>query len=339
MRARRARALVCGTSHLALPRARPSQGSAPVARGTTSAPSARGSAGATARCCAPARSAALSRIHPGGKLLRPGPAGVAWWPEPAAERRIVASFDPPGASLNEASAAPPRSVETIRPAAPARKRRFVPEVPGPDAPQDRHPGERAPAGRQAEPAIFSASPTARFPRQVLPRFLRAGRRRPEQDAAVPGHAPSGALFRSRGPDSTAGIVAECHWSGAGRRLSSGSFPRCGGAGGGDVAGQYPRGMNVAPIGIFASGRGPLVKRCGEEERAGSGPGILPWPAPPHGGAFGSDADGPSPGGRGWPFPMVCHWNIRLAARDRVPTLTPQRILRECAPLETRRARS
>ena len=152
-----------------------------------------------------------------------------------------------------------------------------------------------------------------------------------------GHAPSGALFRSRGPDSAAGIVAKCHWIDTGGRLSSGSFSRCVGAGGGEVAAQYPRGMNVAPIGIFASGRVPLVKRCGERSARG------PAPASSRGRLRRTAvAPGAMRTGRlraavddqfQWP-------SLELPTGGAAPRshLTPQCILRGCAPVETRGAR-
>ena len=46
---------------------------------------------------------------------------------------------------------------------------------------------------------------------------------------------------------------------------------------------------------FRSRAASQVKR--RKESAGSGPGILPWPAPPDGGTSGRDGDGPSPSGR------------------------------------------
>ena len=109
-------------------------------------------------------------------------------------------------------------------AAPARTRRFVPQAPRPHSVRDRHPGSgnrrdgtprnRLPARAAALHPTGSSAPD---PVLSLPRDPRR---------SGPGLGACGALSRSRGPDSAAGVVANCHWTGVGGRLSSDACFRC-----------------------------------------------------------------------------------------------------------------
>ena len=130
--------------------------------------------------------------------------------------------------LNVASSGASQQVETMHPAAPERKRRFVPEVRSPHSLQDRHrrSGTRCDGrARNLLPALDAAlPPTGSAALAPYPSWLREARR------SGSGRGPSAELFRSREPDSAAGFVANCHWTGVGGRLSSKSCFRCTGDG-------------------------------------------------------------------------------------------------------------
>ena len=179
--------------------------------------------------------------------------------------------EPSWRGLNVASAASPRSVENVDPAAPARNRRFVPEVRHPDAPQDRQPELWTRRNGKA-PNLLRAPPTARFPPAGLP-VLVPGR------SSLPGAGARRFRTLHRAPHCSGrgGRTVQRGWL----RAVTGPAPESGyrrgpvfdaaGPGGGIVAVRYPRGMHVASIGMFASGAMRPIGWSGERGTRGPAP--------------------------------------------------------------------